>query len=336
MQRVTQWLARHPLIVIVVVAVLTFAALLSCLDPVTRRPAIAVDASIDNLLPPSSEDRAVFDRSRLLFGDTEAILVAVTLDPVFSVENLRKVAALSERFRELPGVDRVFSLATAPNLVASGGDIDARTFTQQATDEPQRIAEFRAQLDANPVYRGTLVSKDGRATAFAISLSGVSETMLLESGYPDRIRAIVREVAGDAEVWITGGPVVKTATTRALLDTLGFTIPLIFGLMAVVLLLAFRSLRAVLVCLVTVAIALLWTVATVSLLGLTLNLVTAIVPPMVLTLGLTYTIHVLSDYLKHEPGSPAGRSAADRAVATMSHIAVPIGLSFVTTVIGFL
>jgi predicted RND superfamily exporter protein len=331
----TLWLARHPFAVIVAVATLTAAAFFSAFDPVTRQPRVAIDASIDNLLPPSSDDRAVYDRSRALFGDTEAILVAVTLDPVFSVANLGKVAAINERLRELPGVDRVFSLASAPNLVTAGSDIDARTFTQQGLAEPARIPEFQAQLEANPVYKGTLLSSDGRSTVFAISLSGVDESQLLEERYPLKIRAIVREVAGDAEVWITGGPVVKTATTRALLETLAFTIPLIFGLMAVVLLLAFRSLRAVVVCLVTVAIALLWTVATVSALGLTLNLVTVIVPPMVLTLGLTYTIHVLSDYLKHEPGAPTPTSA-ERSVATMSHIAVPIGLSFVTTVIGFL
>jgi uncharacterized protein len=365
--RLTLWLARHPLWVVLAVAMLTFVALLSSLDPATGRPRLTIDASIDNLLPPSSEDRAVFDRSRALFGDTEAILVAVTLGPVFSVENLRRVAILNERLRELPGVDRVFSLAAAPNLMTAGGDIDVRTFTQQAAEEPQRIGEFKRQLDANPVYHGTLVSKDGRTTAFAISLSGVDEKMLLATDYPQRIREIVGEVAGDAPVWITGGPVVKTATTRALLDTLLFTIPLIFALMSVVLLVAFRSVRAVLVCIVTVAIALLWTVATVTALGLTLNLVTAIVPPMVLTLGLTYTIHVLSDYLKHEPGpaekvagaaakaaEPLGipavtetlgafarlfrreRSTVERSVATMSIIAVPIGLSFVTTVIGFL
>jgi predicted RND superfamily exporter protein len=246
------------------------------------------------------------------------------------------VSQLSERFRELPGVDRVFSLATAPNLITAGSDIDARTFTQQAADEPARIAEFRAQLDANPVYKGTLISDDGRTTAFAISLSDVDEQGLLAAEYPEQIRAIVREVAGDAEVWITGGPVVKTATTRALLDTLKFTIPWIFVLMTVVLLVAFRSLRAVFVSLVTVSIALLWTVATVKLLGLDLNLVTAIVPPMVLTLGLTYTIHVLSDYLKHEPNEAAGLTAMERSAATMTHIAVPIGLSFVTTVIGFM
>jgi predicted RND superfamily exporter protein len=321
--------------VCIIVGGITFAALLSCLDPSTGRPRLTIDASMDNLLPPSSADRTVFERARALFGDSESILVAVTLGPVFTADNLRRISALNERFRELPGVDRVFSLATAPNLLAAGGDIDVRTFTQQALEQPARIAEFEAQLEANPVYRGTLVSRDGNTTAFAISLSGVSEAELLAAEYPLRIRAIVREVAGGAEVWITGGPVVKTNTTRALLDTLVFTIPMISGLMALVLLVAFRSVRAVLVCMVTVAIALLWTVATVTALGLTLNLVTAIVPPMVLTLGFTYTIHVLSDYLKHEPGTPE-LSRVDHAMATMSHIAVPIGLSVVTTVIGFL
>src|SRR5688572_16522242 len=106
-------MARHPLWVCITVAALSIAALLSCLDPHTGKPRLGIDASMDNLLPPSSADRAVFDRARGLFGDSEAILVAVTLgDEVFTPDNLKRVTALNERFRELPGVDRVFSLAT--------------------------------------------------------------------------------------------------------------------------------------------------------------------------------------------------------------------------------
>lgn len=363
MQRLTEWLARHPLWVVFFVLAVSAGALLLCLDPRTGRPRIHIDASVDNLLPASNEDRAVYERTRALFGDSESVLVAVTLEPVFTAGNLARVAELTERFRELPGVDRVFSLATAPNLLAANSDIDVRTFTQQVEQEPERLAEFRAQLERNPIYRGSLVSADGRTAAFAISLAGVDERGFAHGRYPERIRDIVLQVAGNAPVLITGSPVIKAATTQALLDTLTFTIPLIFGLMAVVLTIAFRSLRAMLVCVVTVAIALLWTLATVTALGLTLNLVTAIVPPLVLTLGLTYAIHVLSEYLKSEPGSaereaeqapaaksptssrPAGalsrlfgrgRPASERALATMNHIAVPIGLSFVTTVIGFL
>lgn len=355
MQRLTEWLARHPIWTIAAVLAVSLAVLPVCIDLATGRPRVAIDASIDNLLPASSEDRAVYERVRRLFGDSESVLVAVTLGPVFTPENLKRVSVLTERFRALPGAERVFSLATAPNLVASGNEIDVRTFTQQAADDPANIAQFRAQLDANPVYRGSLLSADGRTTAFAVTLSGVDEQAFRENRYPERIREIVNEVAGDAPVWITGSPVVKAATTAALLETLTLTIPLIFGLMALVLLVAFRSVRAMLVSIVTVAIALLWTVATVSLLGLTLNLVTAIVPPLVLTLGLTYGIHVLSDYLRgdHDEAAQAAEPTSlvpaalvrarrreplptQRAVETMARIAVPIGLSFITTAIGFL
>src|SRR5687767_3720516 len=113
MTRLTQWLARNPLVTVITVLVVSAVAVLACLDPATGRPKIGIDASIDNLLPPSSEDRAVYDRVRALFGDSEAILVAVTLDPVFTPDNIARVATLTERFRELPGADRVFSLATA-------------------------------------------------------------------------------------------------------------------------------------------------------------------------------------------------------------------------------
>jgi predicted RND superfamily exporter protein len=382
MTDLSDWLARHPWITVAVVAALSFAALLVCLDPATGRPRIGIDSSTDRLLPPSNEARAVYEQNRALFGETEAVLVAVTLDPVFTAGNLARIAVLTERFRELPGVDRVFSLATAPNLLTAGDDIDVRTFTQQAEEQPERIQEFKAQLDRNPVYEGSLVSADGRAAAFAISLSGVDERTFIAGDYERRIRALVREVAGDAPVWITGNPVIRAATTDALLDTLVFTIPLIFGLMAVVLLVAFRSLRAMLVCMVAVAIALLWTLATVTAAGLTLNLVTAIVPPLVLTIGLTYAIHVLSEYLKNERSAvsdatdtvrrvaeplgipivtrgidllsrlfyrePSTRfgsflsklfgresSAAERALRTMTHIAAPVGLSFLTAAIGF-
>ena len=112
MQRLTEWLARHPLWPVLAAFAVTAAALVVVVDPLTLKPRIGIDASVDNLLPASSADRAVFDRTRTLFGDTDAILVAVTIDPVFTPENLQKVAALNERFRELPGAERVFSLAT--------------------------------------------------------------------------------------------------------------------------------------------------------------------------------------------------------------------------------
>lgn len=362
MQRLAAWLARHPAFVVSLCLALTAVAVAVCVDLKTGQLRTRIDPSTDRLLPPSNAERAVYERLRESFGDSDAVLIAVEFKQVFTVENLAAIATLTGRLVELPGVSRVFSLATAPNLTASDNAIEVSTFTQQAAKDPSRVAGFSAQLAANPVYRGSLVSDDGRVTVFALSLSGVDEEQFMDRDYPALIRAAVREVAGDRPVWITGSPVVKAATTHALLKTLGFTIPMIFLIMAVVLYAAFRSLRSTLVCLVAVGMALLWTIATVVAFDLTFNLVTAIVPPLVLTLGLTYAIHVLSDYMAQAPSGAekVAHTAADLADAaglkslgrtlgglfrpaghermeeTLKQVAVPVAMSFATTVIGFL
>ncbi|HUS24229.1 MAG TPA: MMPL family transporter [Candidatus Binatia bacterium] len=366
MRPLGEWVARRPWWTVIAVLLLSVAAALTCFDPGTGRLRIELDPSTDRLLPAASADRVVYQRLRRTFGDSDAILVAVGFDPVFTAEHVAKIAALSDRFGELPGVTRVFSLATAPNLVADGDSVDVASFAAQAAAHPERIAQLPAQLAANPIYKGVLVSDDGRVASFALSMSDVDDAAFLDTGYGERIRRIVREVAGDAPVWITGGPVVKAATTGALLHTLRRLVPAIFLVMAAVLYVAFRSLRAMLVSVVAIGIALLWTMATAVAFGLQLNLVTVIVPPLVLTLGFTYAIHVLSEYLKPESAKgrfgaalaraarPLGRSRAGlalRAVAdffgaarsdseriaqTLQRIAMPVGMSFATTLLGFL
>src|SRR5437899_1531758 len=142
MGRLTEWLARHPLWTALAVLAVSAGALLLVVDVHTWQPRLEIDASLDKLLPATNEDRAVYDRSREYFGDAEAVIVAVTLDPVFTAGNLAKIKALTDRFRDLPGVDHVFSLATAPNLLASGDNVDVHTFTQQAAENPAGIPQL--------------------------------------------------------------------------------------------------------------------------------------------------------------------------------------------------
>lgn len=362
MHALAAWLARHPAIIVALFLALSAGAAALTVDLKTGQLRTGIDPSTDRLLPPSNAERAVYDRLRQTFGDSESVLVAVEFDRVFTPGNMAAIAALSERLRELPGVTGVISLATAPNLTASDDAVEVSTFTQQAANDPERVAEFPEQLAANPIYRGSLVSADGRVAAFALSMGEVDEKQFMGQDYPELIRAAVREATGERRVWISGSPVVKAATSRALLGTLSFTIPMIFLIMAVVLYAAFRSVRSTLVCLVAVGMALLWTLATVAAFGLQFNLVTAIVPPLVLTLGLTYAIHVLSDYLSQAPSgaerlaqTAAGLAQAggfrslgrklgglfpgngpERMQETLRQVAVPVAMSFATTVIAFL
>jgi predicted RND superfamily exporter protein len=330
-----EWLSARPWTVVLSALGLSLIALLLCVDIDTLQPRLRIDPSIERLLPAGSEDSAVFARARQIFGDSDALIVAVSLDEVFSAESLAQIQRINDEFARLPDVRSVFSLATAPNLIATGDDIELSSFTAQAARDPGLIAGFPAQLAANPLYQGSLISADGKSTAFAVLLAEMDESSFAERDYPARMRAIVGEVAGEREVWITGTQVVRAETSRALVKTLKFTIPAVFLLIALLLLLAFRSLRATLMAVFTVMLALLWTLATAVLLKMPLNLITAIVPPLVITIGLSYTIHLLSSYFLAQQQADL-KTDGQRVLWTMVRIRTGVSLSAATTIAGFL
>jgi len=157
-----------------------------------------------------------------------------------------------------------------------------------------------------------------------------------ERDYPGHIRSIVHAATkADTPVWIAGGQVASAETTRELLETLRWTVPTVFVLIAGLLLLAFRSLRATLMAALTVTIALVWTLGTAVVLDMPLNLITAIVPPLVITIGLSYTIHLLSAYFLAFQ-QPELQTQAQRVLWVMNRIKTGLFLSAATTIAGFL
>ncbi|MDR3417434.1 MAG: MMPL family transporter [Nevskia sp.] len=329
-------LARHPRLLLALVLAVGAGAAALCIDPATQRPRFKVDPSAEALLPAHDAERAVLEKVRLTFGEDDPVIVSVRFEPnVFTAGNLDRIDRLTERLRQLPGVRAVFSLATAPNLMASGDEVTITSFTEQARADPAQVARFPAQLAANPLYRGTLVSPDGHTAAFALSFGDNEPGRYAKLGVSDRIRAAAAEIAPGSEVHITGTLPVRAATASALSRTMAFTVPTVFILVALLLLVTYRSVRAMLAALLSVALALTLTVATAVLLGIEFNLVTAIVPPLVITIGLSYTIHLLSAYFLSRQMLPDA-GPHERAEWVMYRIVTGLSLSGATTVVGFL
>jgi predicted RND superfamily exporter protein len=328
--------ARRPRLMLALGLLLAAGALLQCVDPHTGKPRFKVDPSAEALLPAQDGDRAVLERVRQVFGEDDPVIVSLRLEPdVFTAQNLEKIAQLNQRMKELPGVRAVFSLATAPNLMASGDDISITSFTEQARADPTQVVQFPAQLAANPLYRGTLVSPDGKTAAFALSFGDHDPAQYAKLDLNRQIRAAAAQIAPGSEVRITGTLPVRAATAAALAHTLAFTVPAVFALVALLLLLTYRSLRAALSALLAVGMALALTVATAVVLGIEFNLVTAIVPPLVITIGLSYTIHLLSAYFLSQQMVPKAQPN-ERAEWVMNRIATGLTLSGATTIVGFL
>ncbi|MGB0955210.1 MAG: MMPL family transporter [Panacagrimonas sp.] len=334
LQALIRGIARQPRWSVLCVLALSALAATQVYDVRSRSFNFTVDASTEALLPESSADRQVFDKVRQTFGGTDAVLMALRLEPLFTAQNMARIEALTTGLSQIPGVRDVFSLGTAPNLLATGLDIDISSFTRQAVNNPEAIAQFEQQIRDNPLYSGSLVSADGRYTMFAIALDQVGEERFRSEHYTQKFREMAQDITGSPEVLLTGSPVIKAASTDALLRTLMITVPSIYGLIVVLLLFAFRCVRATFAVVLTISIALLWTGASAVMLDIPINLVTVITPPLVITLGLAYCVHLLSDYFSSDAPDPMARRK--RTIDVVSRISVALVLAVTTTVAGFL
>ncbi|MBI3268063.1 MAG: MMPL family transporter [Planctomycetes bacterium] len=114
-------------------------------------------------------------------------------------------------------------------------------------------------------------------------------------------------------------------------DTATF-MPLVLGLLLGVLLLVFRSLSGVLLPLLVMILSVIWTFGFLALCGGTLNLVSAIIPVLVVIAGISDAIHLILNYYEVY-GEVSDRRRA--LVRTIEENGVACFLTSATTAVGF-
>lgn len=298
----------------------------------TLEPRLAFDPSANGLLPEDDEQRDYYDRIRRLFGSDETLLLALVSDDVFTEDVLRRVKRITERVEELEGVHHVLSLSNALNIRARDGDLEIKPFAEEIPTDPAEFERIRREVSENPIYTGNLVSEDDQTAALLIYLLDMTEAEFLAMDLDRKIWEIAEQEAGDARVLLTGAAHVKAEMSRTLLADLLRTMPLASLGLFVIALLSFRSLLRAILPLVTVGISLILTLAVISFFTDSLNVITVVVPPLILVVGFAYAVHVLSEYLDLLREGAEG----DVLAVSLRHVALPVALTGATTGAGFL
>jgi predicted RND superfamily exporter protein len=331
---------RHPGRILAAVALLTLLALAGLVDPRSGELRLAIDPSVNRLLPERDPDRVFYEHIRRVFGSEDLVMVALdsgSAEPgIFTADMIARVGRISEALQALPGVHRVQSLATVPNLQADADSLDVGSLAEQVAQDPSVLDGLREGVTANPLYGGNLVSRDGRAAAILVYFKDLDDREFLARNLDRRIAAIAAAEAGAARVWLTGAPVIKAETTRLLLAEMRFVLPAMLLVGALFLLLVFRNPAGVLLPLSAILLALAWTLGALAWLGRPLNMVTVIVPPLVFTVGLAYAMHMMSEFYsarEEEPDQPQFDLLVRRVLAA---VGLPLLITGLTTLTGFI
>ena len=337
MQRLLEFPTRRPVWVVLVVLLATVFFATRIVDPTTGELKLRIDPSFDAILPDDAPTRVYYDWVKEEFGDDKSLIISLVLDDVFTLDNLHMIQRISDLLEEAKGVDYVTSLATADHISSEDDSVNTRPFLEPEPETEADVARIRAAVHGNPVYAGSLVSPDSRATAFIVYVDDTPDQVFTDEKLDQRMLEIVRDASGNAQVFISGTAQMRAATARVMRADLSFMLPAVALLMALIALVSFRSPRGVVLPMLTILVATLWTLGLMAWADVSFNLVTNIIPVLLLTVGFAYSVHVVSDYYKaldHDPEEVA--AAGGPAAWALHHVSLPVALTCLTTVVGFL
>ena len=326
---------KRPWIIAAVIAVITvfFAAFL---------PKVELDNNNLRFVP---EDDPAFSTSRWIdstFGSSLFILVGLRreYETVFDREFLNRIRDYVEEVKNVSIVKDVVSLVSADYITSIDGAIVVEPLVSgNFSGTGGEIAELKRRLLSWDLYERAMVSDDFTATQILIPLTISQE----EAGLPEisekflAIRDLAHETFGGfCSVYVTGMPVIVASINEEMTSDLELLVPLVVIVVLTVLFFSFRKFTRVVLPLLTVVIAVIWSVGAMPLLGFKLSVISTVLPVILVAVGSAYGIHVVTHYLTDRGSAELNRDEHRQLVLrVLRKIIKPVFLAALTTFVGF-
>jgi predicted RND superfamily exporter protein len=329
------WVVDYPRVVLGGLGAISLFAAFLLVDWSTLDVRVRLDASEEPLMLRGDPAREVYRLATKAFGNDDVFVIAMLTDDVFTHDDLETLRRISHQVLRLPGVRRAESLVdTLSYRFDSARDwVDVAKFIDDIPSDPAALADLRRRALADPIYPKLIVSKDGSAAAINLSFHEISDREFVDRGLDEQIRAIAQaETTPTRTFRFAGRPHVKSRTAVIMADDLLRLIPLAVLVAAVVVFGMTGSLRGVLLPLITCLTSVLWTFGLLAWTGTSVNLITLVLAPVLISLGGLYGVHIVSRW---ELEREHVENAREAALATLNHVFLPEFLSGVTTTVGF-
>ena len=316
------------------VATLLFLGFVSCVA-CAGLLRLQVDTGFTSLIPETDPDLPVYDRIAREFGSDNRTIVYVRDPQLWSPGKLAALEKLHYELEKLDFVERVDDLFTLRSIRAVGGKIDSRIFLPEAPKSQEAADLARRNALHNPLVVGNILSEDGTVTALMVSVREDRGDPGFDRRVTEAIDKTLRPATASFErVFQVGPPRINTDLETVLFNDLKRLGPLSAAVLVLAIILFLRSWLAAVVPLVTSALSIAWTFGMMGWTGIPLNILSAMLPPLIIVIGSTEDTHMIASYF-HGLAEAEGDQRSFAARFMMKHMGVPLVLTILTTAIGF-
>ncbi|MCU7551091.1 MMPL family transporter [Chitinophagaceae bacterium LB-8] len=252
-------------------------------------------------IPTNNPKYIVYQEFKKKFGeDGNLLVIGIQSKDIFQQSVFNDYVQLHNNLKGVTGVEDVISLPASINLVKNyeTEKLEAERIFPEGNLSQAQIDSSKAIFLSLPFYRGLLYNPETQAWLMGVRIN----RDLLNS--PKRTK-IVDDITAKAnafgqkhnlEMHLSGLPLIRTEMAdRIANETKWFTF-ISIALSAVILLLFFRSVSAMFLSLAVVVIGVVWSFGTMDLLGYKITLLTALISPLIVVIGIPNCIYFLNKF----------------------------------------
>ncbi|WP_456447346.1 MMPL family transporter [Thiolapillus sp.] len=329
MNRILCYFSDHPFVGIGIILLLSALA-------GSQIGKVEVRISASEMLVQNNAEQKYYQKVQDLFGDEQANLLYLESDDLLAKEKLQALQKAIEKLQALPFVSKVESLFSVPWVKTVDGYLDKKPYLAKLPDSAEESQHVLAEARKNPFLRNILLSPDRNVMAVAIMMKkpGARPPQWNDEIITHELEAIAEELRPwYGTSFAIGFPQVRTEIAERIRTEQTSLFPLAVGALLIALFLLLRQVIDILLPIMTAGFSILWTLGFMGAADIPINVVTSIIPILLIIVGSTEDIHLLAEFRHGQKAGLDTREALKHMSRRMGGIVL---LTFLTTYLGFL
>ena len=289
---------------------------------------ISINSDIVSSLPDDDPAALLFKNIGNQFGGNEMGMIVLESDNVFKNDLLKHVKQITDSLKITHGVSTVTSLTNILDIKSTeeGIEIGKLVDDYNLPESQSQLDSLKSYVFSKEMYKGAIVSEDGTATVIMFTLLPDADKQAVAKEIKEKTEALnLPEI-----IYFGGLPFMVNDVSDLIISDIVWLLPIVFIVIALILYFSFKSLRGVLMPLLTAGIAVIWTIGIMVTAGHELTIILNIVPIILLAVGSAYTIHVINSFNVSKT-----TDINQTIIKALGYVIIPVVLAAVTTAIGF-
>jgi predicted RND superfamily exporter protein len=292
-----------------------------------------------NLLPDNHAFNIAYTSFVEKFGDEGNIVVLAVQDSaLFTKKGIEDWSALTLSFQEDEAVGSVIGIGTLDELKKNNAQQRFEMgpiANQQPKSDQEALALKQTLFEKLPFFKGLLVSPENEVVQSLIYLkreavnSGLRQDFVNHSLIP---KVAAYESATGNDVRISGMPYIRTINAATILNEIGLFVVVATLVTTLIFFFFFRSYRATMISMVVVIVGVMWAFGVLGLLGYEITVLTALIPPIVIVIGVPNCVFLINKYQQEIKKHGNQARSLQRVISKIGNATL---MTNMTTALGF-